>query len=132
MDEIDYNSPIQIGGANVNPIAYLEEQLDVNFDDGVNANKEDIKQSFTKVIEQLMPPMMQDNYNFRVEASDADSDAYGKGFLRFYFTGPDGKETRYEFLNTNNSSIRQAYNFLKESMNKERTKYNKNKKSKPL
>lgn len=132
MDEIDYNSPIQIGGANVNPIAYLEDQLDVNFDDGVNANKEDIQQSFTKVIEQLMPPMMQDNYNFRVEASDADSDAYGKGFLRFFFTGPDGKETRYEFKNTNNSSIRQAYNFLKESMNKERTKYNKNKKSKPL
>ncbi|QDP54094.1 MAG: hypothetical protein GOVbin1629_30 [Prokaryotic dsDNA virus sp.] len=132
IDEIDYTSPVQIGGANVNPVDYLENILDENFDDGVNANKEDIQSSFSKVIEQLMPPIMADNVKFRVVATDADGGEEFGGNIKFFFTGPDGKEAMYQFKDTNNKSIRQAYDFLKQSMNKERTKYNKNKKSKPL
>ena len=87
IPEIDYDSPIMIGGVETGAEAYIESKLDPRFDDWNNAEAEEIIATYSAVIDASIPKVLRDNYDITVEASDAESDEEDEGYIKVYANG---------------------------------------------
>ena len=125
IPEIDYDSPVVIGGSETGAEAYLHKELDHRFDHRSNATGEEIESAFSNLIDAVLPKVLRDNYTIRISANDADKGNKDSGYIAVYATGPDGEEKQIGWVeNTNDKTTMGAWKEIQGFLNKLRVEYN--------
>lgn len=133
IKDVDYTSDVMIDGVSQSPLGYLETKLDVNLNDGYDAEGPEIEKALRIAIDAVLPESAKNKFDINISAtraSQASKDADGninRGQVILILKDKNGRTTEKTITGTYDMTSEQLWKETQKVLNSAVKTYNANK-----